>query len=66
VQELSAPEYEAAFAIFLDGADALWRSPGLSDRGRMLGFVQMLFEAALRGNRDLDGPFAETIVGTLR
>jgi hypothetical protein len=40
----------------------LWRSPGLSDRSRVLGFVQMLFEAALRGNRDLDGPFAISIV----
>ena len=43
---------------------ALWRSPGLSDRSRVLGFVQMLFEAALRGNRDLDGPFAAIIVDT--
>jgi GT2 family glycosyltransferase len=41
---------------------ALWRSPGLSDRSRVLGFVQMLFEAALRGNRDLDGPFAVSVV----
>ena len=41
---------------------ALWRSPCLSDRSRVLGFVQMLFEAALRGNRDLDGPFAAAVV----
>ena len=41
---------------------ALWQSPNLSDRSRVLGFVQMLFEAALRGNRDLDGPFAAGIV----
>jgi GT2 family glycosyltransferase len=40
----------------------LWRSPGLSDRSRVLGFVQTAFEAALRGNRDLDGPFAAAIV----
>ena len=38
---------------------ALWRSPRLSDRSRVLGFVQTAFEAARRGNRDLDGPFAE-------
>jgi GT2 family glycosyltransferase len=41
---------------------ALWRSPGLSDRSRVLGYVQMLFEAALRGNRDLDGSFAASVV----
>ena len=41
---------------------ALWRSPCLSDRSRVLGFVQMLFEAALRGNRDLDGPLAAAVV----
>ena len=41
---------------------ALWRSPCLSDRSRVLGFVQMLFEAALRGNCDLDGPLAAAVV----
>jgi hypothetical protein len=40
----------------------LWRSPGLSDRSRVLGFVQTAYEAGLRGNRDLDGPFAAAIV----
>jgi hypothetical protein len=43
---------------------ALWRSLNLSERSRVLGFVQTLFEAALRGNRDLDGPFAATIIDT--
>jgi hypothetical protein len=28
----------------------------------VLGFVQTLFEAGLRGNRDLDGPFAAAII----
>jgi GT2 family glycosyltransferase len=44
----------------------LWRSSGLSDRSRVLGFVQTLFEAGLRGNRDLDGPFAAAIIDAWR
>jgi GT2 family glycosyltransferase len=40
----------------------LWRSPGLSDRSRVLGLVQLLVEAAIRGDCDLEGPFAASIV----
>jgi hypothetical protein len=39
----------------------LWRSPGLSDRSRVLGLVQLLVEAAIRGDCDLDGPFAGSV-----
>jgi GT2 family glycosyltransferase len=40
----------------------LWRSPGLSDRGRVLGLAQLLVEAAIRGDRELDGPFVGNVV----
>jgi hypothetical protein len=35
---------------------ALWQFPGLSARGRVLGLVQLLVEAAIRGDRKLEGP----------
>jgi hypothetical protein len=40
----------------------LWRSPRLSDRGRVLGLAQLLVEAAIRGDRELDGPFVGNVV----
>jgi GT2 family glycosyltransferase len=41
---------------------ALWRIPALSDRACVLGLVQLLFEAAIRGDRELEGPFARNVV----
>jgi hypothetical protein len=40
----------------------LWRSPSLADRGRVLGLVQLLVEAAIRRNRELERSFAENVV----
>jgi hypothetical protein len=40
----------------------LWRSPDLSDRSRVLGLVQLLVEAAIRSDRELEGPFTENVV----
>jgi GT2 family glycosyltransferase len=44
----------------------LWRSPGLSDRSRVLGLVQLLVEASIRGDRELEGPFAGDVVAAWR
>jgi GT2 family glycosyltransferase len=41
---------------------ALWKSSSLSDRSRVLGLVQLLVEAAIRGDRELEGPFAGNVV----
>ncbi|MBV9970937.1 MAG: glycosyltransferase [Xanthobacteraceae bacterium] len=41
---------------------AVWRFPGASDRGRVLGLVQLLVEAALRGGPELDGTFVADVV----
>jgi GT2 family glycosyltransferase len=41
---------------------ALWRTPAVSDRSCVLGLVQLLVEAAIRGDRELEGPFARNVV----
>jgi GT2 family glycosyltransferase len=40
----------------------LWRSSSLSDRSRVLGLAQLLVETAVRGDRELEGPFVEDVV----
>jgi glycosyltransferase involved in cell wall biosynthesis len=40
----------------------LWRSSSLSDRSRVLGLAQLLVETAVRGDRELEGPFVENVV----
>jgi GT2 family glycosyltransferase len=40
----------------------LWRSSSLSDRSRVLSFAQLLVETAVRGDRELEGPFVENVV----
>jgi glycosyltransferase involved in cell wall biosynthesis len=40
----------------------LWRSSALSDRSRVLGLAQLLVETAVRGDRELGGPFVENVV----
>jgi GT2 family glycosyltransferase len=41
---------------------ALWRTAALSDRSCVMGLVQLLVEAAIRGDRELSGPFAQNVV----
>jgi hypothetical protein len=41
----------------------LWRTPGLSQQSRLLGLIQILVEAGIRANSDLEGnAFAKEIV----
>jgi GT2 family glycosyltransferase len=40
----------------------LWRSSSLSDRSRVLGLAQLLVETAVRGDRELEGPFVENVM----
>jgi glycosyltransferase involved in cell wall biosynthesis len=40
----------------------LWRSSSLPDRSRVLGLAQLLVETAVRGDRELEGPFVENVV----
>jgi hypothetical protein len=41
---------------------ALWRAAAVSDRSRVLGLVQLLVEAAIRGDLELEEPFADDVV----
>jgi glycosyltransferase involved in cell wall biosynthesis len=42
---------------------ALWRSPALSDRTCVLGLIQLLIEAGIRGDRNIDnGSFADGVI----
>ncbi len=52
----------AMLAEVLRIKSALWQTPALSDRSCVLGLVQLLCETAIRGDRELGGAFAQSVV----